>query len=82
MAGRFTLHAPENTHVVTLRISQDLYDLLRHEVAVERSTIQGVATHILHTGIEARQEERLRKLRVEKARLAELREHELVGAAS
>lgn len=80
MAGRFKLHTPESTHTLTLRISADLYDLIRHEVEVERSTIQGMATHILHEGIESRQESRLQKLRAEKARLAELQQYEHVGA--
>lgn len=80
MSGRFKLHTPEKTHTMSLRLPDDLYELIRHEVEYERSTIQSLVTQVLQEGITQRQESRLKRLKAEKARLAELRELEYAGA--
>lgn len=77
--GRFKLHDPDTTHILTLRISDDLYNELKTEVQCARSTIQAVASEILKEGVDDRLNHRVRKMRAEKERLAELHAAELVG---
>ena len=81
--GRFKLHDPEHTHILTIRISDELYDLIRDEVEYDRTTIQNITTQILRDGIEIRQIARLNKLQSEQERRATLRKAaDLIGIRS
>ena len=79
-SGRFKIHDPAQTHILTLRISNDLYDQIRDEVEYDRTTIQKIATQILRDGIEIRQIQRLNKAKTDHERREKLRQAaQLIG---